>query len=130
MTAMRYRLLLLLVAALALPSAVALAKRAATRSETREIYPGLPRSIRHIYAVSCWKFTVSTVDDGWVYGDITHYTNGKPCPFHGAAVPRYFLHEGSHGWGTKLSGTGFTCSDYRHAGMSKRVIRDLTGRRC
>ena len=127
---MRYRLLLLLVAALAVPTAVALAKRPATRAETREIYGGLPKSVRHDYAVSCWKFTVSTVDDGWAYGDVTHYTKGKPCQFRGGGAPRHFLFEGPHGWGTKLSGTGFTCSDYRHARMSRRVIRDLTGRGC
>ena len=127
---MRYRLLFLLAAVLAFPTAVALAKRPATQSETREIYGGLPKSLRHGYAMSCWKFTVSTVDDGWAYGDVAHYTKGKPCQFRGGGVPRYFLHEGAHGWGTKLSGTGLTCSDYRHAGMSTRVTRDLTARRC
>ncbi len=127
---MKYRVLILLVAALAVPTGVALAKRAATKSETKEIYKGLPKSVRSGYAVSCWKFTVSTVDDGWADGDVTHYTNGKPCAFHGGGVPRYYLHEGRHGFATKLSGTGFTCRDFKRAGMPKAVIRDLDGRRC
>jgi len=131
MPPMKLRTLPVLVLMLVLGAGVATAKRPAAATEKTAIFKGLKPALRSTEPVSCWAYTVSTKDRTWAYVQIAPGKLGEgPCEFHGADPGRHYLHATAGKWKDVVSGSGFACSDFTHAKMPTKVIKDLDGRSC